>query len=192
MAFFHASTCPQARWRIIPDPFFRGSGLHYTASGGNLNIHADFNRYSVKRLKGWKALKFLRNSDGAWNLDRRVNTFIFLNEDWNSSYGGHLELWSKDMTSCHQRILPAFGRFVVFSSTDFSYHGHPNPLATPRGIGRRSMALYYYTNPYHKERPKEECLNEDCSGQGHSSLFADPVGCGRCVEASCARFQHEL
>jgi fructose-specific component phosphotransferase system IIB-like protein len=31
---------------IIPDPHFRGSGVHQTLRGGNLNIHADFNRYA--------------------------------------------------------------------------------------------------------------------------------------------------
>ncbi len=87
---------------LIPDPHFRGSGLHFTSTGGNLDIHADFNKYR------------------AYNLDRRVNIFIYLNEDWPEEYGGHLELWSKDMKSCYQRIKPKLGRFVVFSSTDFS------------------------------------------------------------------------
>mmetsp|Transcript_58792 Transcript_58792/g.116494 ORF Transcript_58792/g.116494 Transcript_58792/m.116494 type:complete len:169 (+) Transcript_58792:300-806(+) len=137
---------------LIADPRFHGSGLHFTGPGGNLNVHADFNRYNT----------------GVLSLDRRVNTFIFLNEEpWPDSYGGHLELWSRDMAHCSQRFLPKFGRFVVFSSTDFSYHGHPVPLAAPRGRGRRSMALYYYTDPAVKERPKEECLHHDCSGESH-------------------------
>ena len=29
---------------IIPDPHYRGSGLHFTAPGGNLDVHADFNK----------------------------------------------------------------------------------------------------------------------------------------------------
>lgn len=175
---------------IVADPYFRGSGLHYTARGGNLNIHADFNRYSIRKLGMAAAAKFYWRV-GGFNLDRRVNTFVFLNEDpWPESYGGHLELWSKDMTSCYQRILPKFGRFVAFSSTDFSYHGHPTALTTPEGIGRRSMALYYYTNPDILERPREECLGNDCSGNGHSTLFKTPVGCSRCEEATCARFEH--
>ena len=33
---------------IIPDPHYRGSGLHITGSGGNLDIHADFNKVSSK------------------------------------------------------------------------------------------------------------------------------------------------
>jgi hypothetical protein len=87
---------------IIPDPHFRGSGLHFTAPGGNLNIHADFNRYEN------------------YKLDRRVNLFIYLNNDWPDEYGGHLDLWSRDMKTCYERIAPKLGRLVVFSSTDFS------------------------------------------------------------------------
>lgn len=151
---------------IIPDPHYRGSGLHVTASGGNLNIHADFNRY--KKYK----------------LDRRVNTFVYLNDDWPDSYGGHLELWGRDMKSCYQKIVPSMGRFVVFSSTDFSYHGHPQPQTSPEGRARRSMALYYFTNG----RPQNGCLNGNCEGNDHSTLFQKPEGCKVCEEATCKRY----
>ena len=138
-------------------PFFR--------SGGFLNVHADFNKY------------------GQYNIDRRVNTFVYMNEDWSEEYGGHLELWSMDMKSCHQKILPTFGRFVVFSSTDFSYHGHPQPLAAPSDRSRRSLALYYYTNG----RPAGECKDGNCSGS-HSTLFQTPQGCEVCDEQTCKRY----
>lgn len=150
---------------IIPDPHFRGSGLHFTAPGGNLNVHADFNKY------------------GQFKLDRRVNLFIYLNNDWPDEYGGHLELWSRDMKSCYERIAPKLGRFVVFSSTDFSYHGHPEPITVPAGRARRSMALYYYTNG----RPQEDCLGGDCNGPAHSTLFQKPVGCKKCLDDTCRR-----
>ena len=91
---------------LIPDPEYRGSGIHQTLSGGYLKIHADFNRYEK------------------YKMHRRVNVFVFLNPDWSPSYGGSLELWSKDLKSCGSKISPDLGRFVVFSSTDFSYHGN--------------------------------------------------------------------
>lgn len=143
---------------LIPDPHYRGSGLHLTGNHGRLDIHSDFNRY----------VRF--------SLDRRVNVFLFLNKDWSDTYGGHLELWARNMSSCAQRIAPTFGRFVAFSSTDFSYHGHPEPMELPPGRMRRSVALYYYTNG----RPKSECLEERC-GSGHSTLWKRPSGCSRCL-----------
>jgi Rps23 Pro-64 3,4-dihydroxylase Tpa1-like proline 4-hydroxylase len=141
---------------LIPDPEYRGSGIHQTLPGGYLGIHADFNRYA----------KF--------DLHRRVNAFIFLNPNWNESYGGHLELWSKDLKTCGAKISPDHGRFVVFSSTDFSYHGQPHPLTCPSDRSRRSLALYYYT----KTRPTSECIGNNCYS-AHTTLFQTPL-CATC------------
>ncbi len=35
---------------------------------------------------------------------------------------------------------------VVFSTTDFSYHGNPNRIKTQDDNSRKSIALYYYSN----------------------------------------------
>ena len=78
-------------------------------------------------------------------LDRKINLLIYLNKDWKEEYGGHLELWNADMTHCEKRILPIFNRCVIFSTTDFSYHGHPEPLNCPDGESRKLLALSYYS-----------------------------------------------
>jgi Rps23 Pro-64 3,4-dihydroxylase Tpa1-like proline 4-hydroxylase len=128
---------------IIPDPHFVGGGLHQIERGGYLKMHVDFNKHTKLRL------------------DRRLNVLIYLNQDWKEEYGGHLELWDKDMTRCEKKILPIFNRFVVFNTTNFSYHGHPDPLMCPEEQTRKSLALYYYSNG----RPPEEASNE------HSTVF---------------------
>ena len=112
---------------LIPDPHFAGGGIHETARGGHLSIHADFNLQ--QRL----------------NLRRRLNLILFLNEEWAEDYGGHLELWSTDMKECRVRINPVMARAVVFNTEEDSYHGHPDPTTSPEHIFRRSIALYYYT-----------------------------------------------
>ena len=33
---------------LIPDPQFRGSGLHFVGPGGRLAVHADFARYEQR------------------------------------------------------------------------------------------------------------------------------------------------
>jgi hypothetical protein len=113
---------------LIPDPHYLGGGLHQIEPGGLLKVHADFNRHEQLRL------------------DRRLNLILYLNRDWREEYGGHLELWNRDMTRCEARILPVFNRCVVFTTTSLSYHGHPEPLTCPPGMTRKSMALYYYSN----------------------------------------------
>lgn len=124
---------------LIPDPYFYGGGLHQIPRGGKLGIHADFSRH------------------GKLPLDRRVNVIIYLNHDWKDEYGGHLELWDADMTRCVEKILPIYNRTVVFSITDWAFHGHPEPLACPEDMTRKSIALYYFTNgrPPGETRPEK-------------------------------------
>ncbi|OGZ55420.1 MAG: proline hydroxylase [Candidatus Ryanbacteria bacterium RIFCSPLOWO2_02_FULL_45_11c] len=133
---------------LIPDPHLEGGGLHQIQPGGYLDVHADFNR-QVELM-----------------LDRRLNLLLYLNKDWREEYGGHLELWNKDMTKCGKRVLPIFNRCVVFSTSDFSYHGHPQPLTSPPGVTRKSLALYYYTNG----RPVQEVSS------AHSTLYQSRPG----------------
>lgn len=133
---------------VIPDPYYLGGGLHQIKPGGKLAIHADFNRHEQMRL------------------DRRINLLIYLNKDWKEEYGGHFELWNRDMTTAEQKILPVFNRCAIFSTTSYSYHGHPNPLNCPPDRTRKSLATYYYSNG----RPQEEI------NPSHSTLFQERSG----------------
>ena len=128
---------------LISDPSFDGGGLHQIVRGGKLGIHADFNRH------------------GTYDLDRRLNLLLYLNKDWREEYGGHLQLWNRGMTRCETKVLPIFNRVMLFGTTDFTYHGHPDPLQCPEGMTRKSLALYYFSNG----RPAEEV-----SGS-HSTVF---------------------
>ena len=137
---------------LVPDPHLVGGGLHQLPSGGFLDVHADFN--FNERLK----------------LDRRINLLLYLNPEWHDDWGGGLELWNPDLTECERRIAPIANRMVLFSTTDISFHGNPQPVSAPTGITRRSLALYYYTNG----RPEHE------GKEAHSTLYR--VGAGRAAE----------
>ena len=113
---------------LIPDPYFEGGGFHEIKPGGYFKMHVDFHKHKLTKL------------------DRRLNILVYLNEDWKEEYGGHFELWERDMSKCVTRILPQFNRLAMFSTTDFSWHGLPDPLTCPPDRSRRSIALYYYTN----------------------------------------------
>jgi hypothetical protein len=129
---------------LIGDPHFEGGGLHQIVSGGKLAIHADFNKHSC------------------FGLDRRLNLLIYLNKNWQEGYGGHFELWDRSMSRMVRKVAPLFNRVVIFTTSEYSYHGHPDPLACPPDVTRKSLALYYYTNGGVRE--------EEASGQ-HSTLF---------------------
>jgi hypothetical protein len=115
---------------LIPDPYFLGAGFHEIGTGGHLSVHADFNHHKPM------------------NLERRINVLIYLNKDWDESYGGSLELWNDGMTSCARKLTPEFNRCVIFNTTSESWHGNPDPINHPKGITRRSIALYYYTSTW--------------------------------------------
>jgi len=113
---------------LVADPSLQGAGLHQIRRGGFLNIHADFTAHP--HHTNWR---------------RRINLIIYLNKDWHESYGGHLEFWARDMSTCFKKTLPVFNRCVIFNTDQDSYHGHPYPLTCPENMTRKSIALYYYT-----------------------------------------------
>ena len=47
---------------LIPDPYYRGGGIHQIENGGKLDVHIDFNQHP--KLK----------------LERRLSTIIYLNQ----------------------------------------------------------------------------------------------------------------
>jgi 2OG-Fe(II) oxygenase superfamily len=110
------------------DQSLEGGGLHQSARGGFLNVHADFTVHPHQR-----------------NWRRRVNLLVYLNHDWQDAYGGHLELWDRQVRTCVRKALPVFNRAVIFSTDPDSFHGHPEPLTCPAGMTRKSIALYYFT-----------------------------------------------
>lgn len=112
---------------LLPDPYFVGGGFHEIGRGGKLGIHADF------------------RINNRLHLSRRMNVILYLNENWRDEYNGSLELWSRDMKERVKSVAPVINRCVIFNTDADSYHGHPDPLTTPEGVLRRSVALYYYT-----------------------------------------------
>jgi len=124
--------------KLVHDPELNGGGLHEIKKGGTLKIHTDFNRHPTL------------------DLDRRINVLIYLNKNWKDSYGGELELWDKSMRKCIKKISPTFNTMVIFSTTDFSNHGHPEPLNCPEEMSRKSLALYYFSSG----RPDSEIINK--------------------------------
>jgi len=126
---------------LIPDPYFQGAGIHRTENGGHLDIHADFNLNKVM------------------NVERRLNTLIYLNDPWEEDWGGCFEIWDKGMTRQLKRFAPTFNRMVTFSTGSDTWHGNPVPVNHPDGKPRLSIALYYYTATWDESR------------KAHSTLF---------------------
>jgi len=111
---------------VEADWSFHGGGMHESSRGGFLKIHSDF--------------IYMRKS----KLKRVLNILLYLNSNWEESWGGSIELWDKKMKKLKKSIPPKINNAVVFRTDNNSNHGFPEPLKCPENIRRKSIALYYY------------------------------------------------
>jgi hypothetical protein len=127
---------------LLADERLGGGGMHLTGPGGRLDVHVDFNFIEDRRLH------------------RRLNLLLYLNPLWEDSWGGHIQLWDKDVKNCLESFVPKLNRCVIFETSDISFHGVV-PVTTTAPYPRISFATYYYT--------KEAPANWD--GTVHSTVF---------------------
>jgi hypothetical protein len=127
---------------LVADEKLTGGGIHITGPGGRLDVHVDFN-YIADR-----------------SLYRRVNLLLYLNPVWEEKWGGHIQLWDKEVKSCQCSFSPVMNRCVIFETSEISFHG-VTPVTADARFPRMSFATYYYT----RERPA------NWSGGMHSTVF---------------------
>ncbi|RAM48419.1 MAG: hypothetical protein C6Y22_27910 [Hapalosiphonaceae cyanobacterium JJU2] len=110
---------------LYADPKLYASGLAQGTNGSFLNVHIDNSSHPTE----------------PWY--RRLNILVYLNPNWTEEKGGHLELWSPDMSES-VAILPIFNRMMLFATDKQSWHGHRR-VNTPDGDTRKSINIYYFT-----------------------------------------------
>tara|TARA_B100000767_G_C19765037_1_gene537119 strand:+ start:1747 stop:2529 length:783 start_codon:yes stop_codon:yes gene_type:complete len=119
--------------RLSSDGGLNGGGWHIHKSGGKLNQHLDYSLHPKL------------------NLQRKVNIIVYLNSNWESSWGGNLGFWGNESSKkpglLIKEVEPLFNRAVIFDTTCNSWHGLPGLLNCPETEFRKSMAVYYLTQP---------------------------------------------
>ena len=126
---------------LIADDTLFGGGTHENLHGQYLDTHIDFN-IDERRM-----------------LHRRVNLLIYLNKEWQASWGGSIELHSNPRNPEVDEVkslLPLFNRAVIFETNEYSWHGFP-VIRLPdekKHLSRKSFSIYLYT----KDRPVEEVV----------------------------------
>lgn len=110
---------------LCADAKLYASGLAQGSNGSFLNVHIDNSSHPTE----------------PWY--RRLNLLVYLNPYWTKEKGGHLELWSQDMSES-VAILPIFNRMMIFATDKRSWHGHRR-VNTPDGDTRKSINIYYFT-----------------------------------------------
>ena len=112
---------------LATDPTHWWGGVHVLAHGYFQAVHRDFAHDSTGEL---------------WH---RVNMLVYLNPGWRSEWGGELELWDTEMTTCLQRVEPVGGRVIIFEPGPDALHGVPAVVRCPVGEARLTLASYFYT-----------------------------------------------
>lgn len=130
---------------LYPDIGLHGGGLHIHGTGGKLNIHLDYSIHP--KLK----------------LQRKLNLIIYLAENWNTDWGGSLEFWShnSEKNKPKEKVVTIdniFNRAILFDTTQNSWHGFPEPLKCPEHTYRKSLAVYYLTDPPEGTDPRPRAL----------------------------------
>lgn len=111
------------------DPHLHGAGLHCHPREGKLDMHLD---YSIHPVSG---------------KERRLNLILYLNKEWQQEWGGDIQLWDAEFTGPKAQVTPSFNRAVLFRTSDLSWHGMPRPFTCPEGSHRKSLAIYYVSDP---------------------------------------------
>lgn len=119
--------------KLNSDNGLNGGGWHIHSRGGKLNTHLD---YSLHPKLG---------------LQRKLNIIIYLNSEWKAEWDECLGLWDNQSEDAPgdliKEIEPIFNRAIIFDTTMNSWHRLPNPVQCPENQFRKSLAIYYLTEP---------------------------------------------
>ena len=133
------------------DPYYFGGGTHENRHGQDLDPHVDFNYHPVT------------------HQHRRLNLIVYLNEEWDTRWGGALQLhrdpYRPPKEDEIKTIAPLLNCCVIFETNEHSWHGFEriNLPGHMQKLSRKSFALYYYTDT----RPARETAEE------HSTVYVE-------------------
>jgi len=126
---------------LVHDEQMFGGGTHENLEGQELDPHVDFNYIDARKLH------------------RRLNVLVYLNREWQESWGGCLEIHSNPRRPKEDQIKiipPALNRCVIFETSERSWHGFERIRlpADKKNVSRKLLSIYLYT----RERPAEEVV----------------------------------
>lgn len=138
------------------DPCLHGAGLHAHPRYGRLGLHLDYEKHP--KLE---------------NKERRLNIILYLNQEWDDSWGGATELWNENVTACVKRSPVKFNHAIIFRTNNTSWHGLPVPILCPENVMRKSFA-YYYISPIVSAASNDKFGNDGDGYRKKASFIKHP------------------
>lgn len=136
--------------QLYVDPSLHGGGWHIHGTGGVLNPHLDYSIHPKAKLQ------------------RKLNIIVYLSSDLKPEHGGHLGMWINNNNApgkLIKEVEPTYNRAVIFDTTQDSWHGMSRKLTQPNGIYRKSIAVYYLTEPTDEASQRNRALFAPTSEQ---------------------------
>jgi len=113
---------------VRADIGLHGGGVVLYPTGGKLNVHLDYETHPK--------LGAVRN----------LNLLVYLNPNWDSHWGGGLNLYSENndgTLKLEKSIECKFNRAVIFNTDQNSWHGLPSKIDCPSDQARTALNFYY-------------------------------------------------
>lgn len=147
---------------LYSDHGLHGGGWHIHANGGKLNPHLDYSLHPMLKLQ------------------RKLNLIVYLCKDWKESYGGHFGFWTQDGDKKRagelvKEIPMGFNKAVLFDTTQESWHGLSREVNCPENQYRKSIAVYYLTNPPQGVDQRNRALFSPTAQQQEDSSILDLI-----------------
>jgi Rps23 Pro-64 3,4-dihydroxylase Tpa1-like proline 4-hydroxylase len=159
---------------LFADHGLHGAGWHTHAPGGKLNTHLD---YSIHPKLG---------------KERVLNLIIYVTPGWKENWGGELGFWEDSGSrpgELKKRISPFFNRAVLFDTSQKSWHGLPDPVLSPAGIARNSLAVYYMCEPRQSAADRSRSLYAPYGAQSDDPRVLDLIKRRSHVETSQSAYR---
>ncbi len=115
---------------VFLDKAFHGGGIHQGKKNSFLDMHLDFNYHPLHK-----------------NWYRYLNLLLYVNKDWKTEYGGHLNI--EDLRTNEKTAIEVpFNRMVIQLTNNYTLHGY-SVTNFPDGNFRTSIAAYAYMQHAH-------------------------------------------
>ena len=135
-------------YKLLLDPTRNFWGVHTYNNGDKLDIHVDAGLHPVTKQK------------------KQLTLGLYLSANWKAEYGCELEIWKGECAGLEMpklvkkvtSIAPLYNRMILFTCTDYAWHGNPEPVQGPDDAKRIFITISYLSHNTEDENKRMKAL----------------------------------